>query len=70
MFTKPHYRQILARKVTKGMRVYSRMLHEAFTVERIEALSGGRLVFISGCFHYRVLTQSLVWVETKPRRLA
>ena len=68
MFTKPHYRQISARDVTPGMRIYSRLLGECFTVEKTQWL-GLYVTLTEGCYNLRVVSNMPLWQETKTRAL-
>lgn len=68
MFSKPHYQQIAASDVRPGMRIYSKLLGEAFTVARVEK-KGATLFFRDGIFTASVAWRGVVWQETKPRGL-
>ena len=66
MWTKPHYRQVLADLIKPGDRVYSRMVSEAVEIDNVRFIRG-KLSLISGCLELRVSRGKQVWVETKPR---
>lgn len=66
MWTKPHYRQVIADRIKPGDRVYSRLVSEVVEIDTV-AFIRGKLALISGCLELRVSRGNPVWVETKPR---
>lgn len=61
---KPHYRKIRAADVTPGMRIYSILLRESFTVESV-LNEYNRVILKEGCFTLRAPKENMLWLEAR-----
>lgn len=64
---KPKYKEVSLCTVQVGQRLYSQLIGEAYPVDEVTRLPGGRIDCRCGCLHTVGQPDRKVWIETKPR---